>query len=324
MATDGAVNRHNSVAYTAQQERRLATSRLMPGPASEPFSGRSGRPVNGAGLAVSVDSTGAGTYTVTAGAGVIYDSAYATQGAWEFEIDTSIGPVSFPARPAGGTSRVDLIIARIYDQDISVGAVREVKIERVNGTASASPSAPSMPFLSLLLATVLVPSSGTISVTANPVVTTAAGGILPVATTAERNALVTAGIAYRGLVIDNAQTGSLERFNGTAWTQLQEVDYAAPVTVSTYGSGFAATAEGSAYSRKSGWVEVTLVAAKTTIAATDIVFTLPVGFRPDRKVRFIGQFSGAIRCLEVNTDGTVVVAVATTGGVAASVSFPAA
>jgi hypothetical protein len=169
-----------------------------------------------------VDSTGAGTYSVTAGAGVIYDSAFASQAPWEFEIDNGVAAVAFPARPGVGTSRIDLIVARIYDVDISVGSVREVKIERVNGAASATPSAPALPALSLLLATCTVPNAGAITVVSTTAVTTAAGGILPVATTAEMDALKTSGTAYRGMVVDNAQTGSLHRYDGTNWKRLRD------------------------------------------------------------------------------------------------------
>jgi hypothetical protein len=234
MATDGKVTFWDAdaqtklPAYNAQELRQLDSPLLMPGPASAPFSGRSGRQVNGSGLAVTVDPTGAGSVTVSQGAGVIYDGSYAVQGAWRFAT-SGAKTVALAARPGSGTSRIDLVVARIYDSALAgAGSVKELKIEVVTGggsfggTVGATPTAPSLPPLSLLLSTLTVTSTSgaAISKTDTTAVTVAAGGILPVATTAEMNALKTAGIAYRGLVVDNAQTGVLHRYNGTDWKVL--------------------------------------------------------------------------------------------------------
>lgn len=219
MATDGAVNRWNGVAYAASDERLLSSGLWMPGASTAPFSARAGRRVNGTGLSVSVGGAPE-AWTVTPGWGVIYDAAYAAQGPFNFEIPAA-KTANMPARPATGLSRIDLIVARIYDTDIGVGAVKEVKIELVPGDAASPATAPAIPALSLVLATLSVPAAGAITVTQSTQRTVAAGGILPVATTAERDALPN---PWRGLVVDNAQTGRIEHFNGTAWKQLREVD----------------------------------------------------------------------------------------------------
>lgn len=218
MATDGYVNRWNGVAYPAASERLLGSALLMPGPAGEPFSARSGRRVGGSGLTVTVGGSPESA-TVTSGAGVIYDSGFAAQGPYVFELPASKS-VALPARPASGQSRIDLVIARVYDSDAGVGAAKELKIELVAGVPGASPSAPTLPALSLELARLTVPASGTVAVTGSSRRSVAAGGILPVATTAERDAIAS---PWRGLVVDNAQTNSLERFDGTAWKALREV-----------------------------------------------------------------------------------------------------
>lgn len=215
MATDGAVNRLNGIAYPASDERLLDAPLLMPGPASAPFSAFGGRRVNGAGLTASVSGSPE-AWTVTAGAGVIYDSGYASQGAWRFHIPNNITGI-MPARPSTGQSRIDLLVARIYDTDVSVGSTREIKVERIGGTAGASPTPPAVPDLSLLLATLTVPATGSITVTPTTTRVVAAGGILPVATTSERDALVTAGVAYAGLAVFNTQAGRIETYNGSEW-----------------------------------------------------------------------------------------------------------
>lgn len=206
---DGYALRHNQVAYPAADERRLLSPLLMPGVG--PFSAKPGRRVDGNGLTVSVGGSPE-SYTVSAGAGVIFQSAYAAGGAWLFEIPTAVTR-ELPSRPGSGQSRIDLIVARIYDADSSVGATRETVIERIAGNPSPSPSAPTTPALSLLLATLTVPASGSIVVTNSSERTVAAGGVLPVATTSDRDALT----PWRGLVVQNGQTGRLEYFDGSAW-----------------------------------------------------------------------------------------------------------
>jgi hypothetical protein len=220
MVTDGTVNRWNAdpitklPQYTAADERMLISPLVMPGPVGAPFSARSGRRVNGAGLALSVGGSPE-AWTVTRGPAVIYDPGFPGSGGW---------PVALPndkteaigARPGAGLSRVDLIVARIYDGDVIGSGPRELKIERVAGDPSNStPEPKALPALSFEIGRLVVPNSGAITVTQSTARTVAAGGVLPVATTAERDKLKTDGIAYRGLVVDNAQANRLERYDGT-------------------------------------------------------------------------------------------------------------
>lgn len=246
MATDGYADRWNGVAYAAADERRMASIDQMPGSAAAPFSARGGRRVNGSGLNVTVSSTGNGSVTVTAGACRVYDANFASQGGWDAEFPNTVGPLTLSARPASGQSRIDLVVARIYDADLSVGSVKEAKIEVVTGGPGASPSAPGTPAMSLVLATLTVPSSGTISVTQAGAKTVSAGGVLPVETTSERDDLVTAEVAYPGLVVFNAQTQQTEAYTGSGWTG------AAWAAWSFSGSGFGTGITFSGAYRQSG------------------------------------------------------------------------
>lgn len=217
MATDGPVSRFNSVAYSAGDERLLDSALLMPGPASAPFSARSGRRVNGSGLQVSVAGSPE-AWTVTPGPGVVYDTANASAGGWRFAL-RSAKSANLPARPGVGQSRIDYVIARIYDTDVLGAGPREFKIEHVAGGPGSTPSPPDMSTrpLSFILATLNVPNTGPISITQSAARTAAAGGILPVATVAERDALKTDGTAYEGMYVDVASTNSLDRYDGTNW-----------------------------------------------------------------------------------------------------------
>lgn len=227
MATDGKATwwdaSSGAPAYVAQELRQIDALEVMPGPVSEPFSGRPGRRVNGKGLEVTVSSTGNGSVTVAAGVCLLYSSAQASQGVWRAQFP-QIGPIALGARPTSGQSRIDLVVARLYDSGSGVGSVKEAKIEVIAGSPNATPSAPSLPAgaIYLELDRLTVPSSGTITHVQTTQRTVAAGGILPIDTTAERDALVAAGIAYRGLVVDNAQTGGLERYTGSGWVSITD------------------------------------------------------------------------------------------------------
>lgn len=202
MVSDGHVSRLNEVEYPAAAERLLDSALLMPAGAGG-FSARSGRRP-GAGLAVTFSIL---TATVAPGAGVIYDSDFGAGGPWRFALPVSKS-VTLAARPGAGLVRRDLIIARIYD----VEGQRELKIEAVEGDASATPSKPNLPPLSLELGVADVGPSGPVSFVANTARTVAAGGILPVATTAERDGLEA---PHDGQTVWNAQAKRLETFDAS-------------------------------------------------------------------------------------------------------------
>jgi hypothetical protein len=202
--------------YDALELRRMESVQMMPGgPTSAPFSVKSGRRVNGAGLQVSIGGSPE-SWTVTPGPFEVYTSTYDTQGGWRGAIpDARSGPIG--ARPGNGTSRIDLIVVRIYDADTIGSGAREVKVERLQGQAGPSPQPPTPPAGSITyeVCQLLVPASGAITVTHSTERTVAAGGILPVPTTAAMDKLKTDGIAYAGLVVHNEQTDALHRYDGT-------------------------------------------------------------------------------------------------------------
>lgn len=219
MASDGPVMRWNQVEYSAGDERLMSSALLMPS-GTGAFSARSGRRPGGLGATVSGT-----TVTIQPGAGVVYDAAYASAGPWLFALP-ALKTIPLGARPGSGQSRIDLIVARIYDPDSGLGSARELKIERVAGTASPTPSAPSLPAMSLEIARATVPATGNVSLTLSSARTVAAGGILPVATVAERDALPSPAA---GLAVYVEATGELCIHDGTGWkrwTPSQDTDWA--------------------------------------------------------------------------------------------------
>lgn len=217
MATDGYVDRWDDIDYNAADERRLSSVLLTPGATA--FSSRSGRRPGGGGLVTTVVGSSSAAKPVlrtSAGAGVVFDPNNAGAGAYRFATPSAVD-LTLGDRPGTGASRIDLIVARIRDVGVGVGAESTLKIELVQGNPGSSPSAPALPPLSMLVSAVNVPASGAITITPSTDVAVAAGGILPVASTAERDKLKTDGIAYEGMYVDVAATDSLDRFDGTNW-----------------------------------------------------------------------------------------------------------
>jgi hypothetical protein len=289
MVTDGYANRLNGVDYNAVDERRFGAASLMPGgPTSAPFSAKAGRRVNGAGLTVSVGGSPE-AWTCTAGAGVVYDSAYASQGAYRFEIPNSVS-ANLPARPGAGQTRTDLIVARIYDAQALGSGATEVRIERVAGTPGTPGAVPTLPALSVEVARLTVPDSGSITVTQSTERTVAAGGVLPVATTAAMDKLKTDGVAYRDLVVGNAQTNSLYRYDGTNFIQIKDAASDTDWTALNLGGGWGAFGgiyAPPAYRRVGDIVELRGVIKSGFGTGAMLNSVLPSGFQPTHSRMFV-------------------------------------
>ncbi|MFJ3900433.1 hypothetical protein [Streptomyces sp. NPDC090025] len=138
--------------------------------------------------------------------------------------------------------RVDLVVLRVYDNDVDSLGKYEAAVEIVKGTAAANPVAPAAPVRSLPLFSVVVKkgaSAGTGGIDwAGPTTTTdlrttvvAAGGILPV----YNNAGVPG--SYPGQYQDNENAHFLQRWDGTAWVAYpKEVGGIAPSGAVSAGS----------------------------------------------------------------------------------------
>ena len=214
MVSDGYARRWNGVQYDGAQERRLDSVMVAPGGAG-PFSGLPGKRVNGAGLVVSIAGSPE-QVSVTAGGGVIVDAG-SDAGVWTFEIPQSVTVAGEISRPGSGQSRIDWVVARLYDTDSGLGTQKDVKLERWAGSAGSSPSDPTIPdgAVYLRLATLTVPASGTaITVTATTDRTAAAGGVVPMST-ARRDALAEAGALYAGFALYNTTSKQLEVYDGS-------------------------------------------------------------------------------------------------------------
>ncbi|MFI8518968.1 hypothetical protein ACIGEZ_14245 [Streptomyces sp. NPDC085481] len=181
--------------------------------------------------------TGPMTATVYHGKAVIQGGT--TDGAYPVALDEDITITFADGDPLN--PRLDLVVVRVYDNDVDALGKYEAVVEIVKGTPAANPVAPAAPARSLTLFTVLVKkgaSAGTggidwVGGAATDLRTTlvSAGGILPV----YNNAGVPG--AYPGQYQDNDNAHFLQRWDGTAWVAYpKEVGGVAPSGTVSAGS----------------------------------------------------------------------------------------
>ncbi|MFG3346891.1 hypothetical protein ACGF1Z_17695 [Streptomyces sp. NPDC048018] len=163
--------------------------------------------------------TGTGPMTATVYHGKAVVQGATTDGAYPVALDEDI-TITFgdgdPLNP-----RIDLVVLRVYDNDVDTLGKYEAGIEIVKGTPKAVPEVPAAPARSLALFSVLVKkgaSAGTGGIdwaggasTDLRTTVVSAGGILPVYNNA--------GVAgsYPGQYQDNDNAHFLQRWDGTAW-----------------------------------------------------------------------------------------------------------
>lgn len=165
----------------------------------------------GTGNVLSATST---TWTLTPCSAVISPSAATAQGSYRWASDSNVtGAVT----AADATyARKDIVYIQVNDSSSGDGSgALTAPVLYLAGTPSASPAAPSLPARSFLVGTITVPASGggSPSVVLNTARFVAAGGIQPVATQADQDALT----EYEGLRVDRLDLDRELRYNGSRW-----------------------------------------------------------------------------------------------------------
>jgi hypothetical protein len=80
---------------------------------------------------------------------------------------TAVNNLTVAGAPAAGTSRIDLVIARVYDASVIGGSINGWQLEIVTGTAASSPAAPATPASAIVLARLAVAAGQATVATAN-------------------------------------------------------------------------------------------------------------------------------------------------------------
>lgn len=209
------------------------------------------------GTAMVVTQNGTPNMSVNVGAGVAFieGSESSSQGIYVARA-ASVTNLTIATAPGAGTSRIDLVVAKVQDSFYS-GATDAWSLAVVTGTASASPSAPAAPNNSLVLGQVAVGASVTSIVTANIIdrrfFAAASGGNTPCNSTSRPTNL------YDGMGIFEYDTNLYSWTDGANWfpqscvVQSQNVWY-----LPTGGNAFSSTS----------YVNMTLDGVARTITMT--------------------------------------------------------
>lgn len=206
--------------HTAEQLRNYTLALLVAGAQGatslQPRGGVS--PALGNKLAVTQTGSPSMAVLVRSGECVIPGTEGAKQGGYGAGNDAD---VTLAIAAAHATlARIDIVIFRVRDTFYS-GGVDSAVLEVVTGTPAGSPSAPATPANSLLLAQVAVGAAVSSIVNANITDTriwlTSLGGIVPVASQAQQDALLP---LYDGLSIWRTDTDVFSIYNGTAYVTM--------------------------------------------------------------------------------------------------------
>lgn len=138
--------------YPASLDRLLIGSTLQPGV------------LGNAELAVSQRAAGANmSVDVAAGRAVVPMTDAPNQGSALCR-STAVNNLTVGGAPAAGLTRIDLVVARVYDASLIGGSINGWQLEIVPGTAASTPAAPAVPASAIPLAQISI-ASGVASVT---------------------------------------------------------------------------------------------------------------------------------------------------------------
>lgn len=229
------------------QALRLADAVLIGNGSPRPLGARSGiRP-------------GTGEVTVSGSTVTVQPVAYEIDAA----VSTTQGPyrgaepevTTFTLAAADSTNpRKDIVYVRVSDTDADASGARKAEVLYAAGIPAQTPTAPTLPSRSLLIATVDVPklNGGAASVTQANQYAVASGGILPVSSQAEADALT----GTPGMHIRRLDTGALEWFDAAGQRHGDDTGWVAlPPATGSWASGTGTSAP--VVRRRSGQVTVT-------------------------------------------------------------------
>lgn len=302
-----------SPAYSGKTIRQAQSVAMSGATSARPLGTQSGVRFGTPTDTVSVSGS---TVTIKPHAGILDKQASAAAGPYMYAIDANETKTLDAAH--GTHPRIDIITVRLDDPAESDGSSNPaVVVVYKAGTAAASPATPT-PATSreLILATIAVPQSGGGSAVVTWVApyTVAAGAVVPVRDTTERDALATAvgPTTHAPLYVhrvDATAGRNLEcTMDGTTWYVVDARD-----------TGWIAMSVGSGYTGSLATMvrvigDVVYVRGQIdknsgNVASGDTLGTLPVGARPSsssRAVSAVGSAASTMK-LTVSTAGVITV-----------------
>lgn len=267
-----AVSRDGSSNGTTPKGFRLAMGGLL-SKSTTGINVQKGVMWDGAGAVVT--GTAGMAYSVRACDAVVMPSS--TQGPVIVPNDAALS-VATTAAP-GSNSRIDIIWVRQHLVAADGGSDSDVVSEWgcTQGATAASPVAPAIPTGAVELARATVTTGTTqtnsLTITQTHPWVVAAGAPIPVRNNTERAALT----AFDGLIVNNLTSDRLERYNGTAWENLNGSDsgWVAVPAVAPFTSTCEVRKEGTRVTMR-GYVARASGSSTTLTTAA----TVPAGYRP--------------------------------------------
>lgn len=200
----------DGVAITAQQQRQ-GSAALFGAGYDRQLGGRSGFRVGTHSTILVATTT---TWTLKPCSAQLDPGSSTHQGMYGWSTDADVtGPVTAADATYG---RKDIVYIQVNDSSAGDGSgALNANVYYLAGTPAATPVAPTLPARSFLLGTITVPVSGggSPTVVVNPARFVAAGGVLPVASAADRPTHPYAGQQ----VCRTDRDGWIQTYNGTSW-----------------------------------------------------------------------------------------------------------
>lgn len=293
----------DGVQITAKQWRQ-ARAAEHGGGAGRRLGGRSGFRVDTPSNVLTVTST---TWTLGPCAAMIDPMRVTNQGMYGWASDANITGSIEPAHDT--YTRIDRLFVDLLDDTAGDGSGEiDGSVTYQAGQPSATPQAPN--YAGLLVGTITVPplGGGSPTVQLNPARYVAAGGILPVSSQAERDAIPD---KFDGLTVRRMDVTSRheETWNGTKWTAT-DLPWTTLTLTDLFDHASGSGWSGVKYAVRNGWFILSGAATRGNPWGDDQrIADIPAGLRPDNKI----QGSG----VQVATDGVVYLPA---GGIAASFS----
>lgn len=204
-------------AYSGREARQAMSPALAGATPTRPLGARSGvRP----GTSTTTATATSTLWTVKPHAGILDLQSSASAGPYWYAVDADVTGAVTAA--SGSIIRKDILYVELSDPAESDGSsVPGVAVKYLAG--SVANTAPATPARSMRLATITVPISGGGSPTVawDAPYTVAAGGIIPVRSKAERDALTASATVEGPVYVDRLDApGLIERSTGTTWTHV--------------------------------------------------------------------------------------------------------
>lgn len=293
--------------YTAQQYRQGRAAQHGGG-SGRRLGLRSGFRLDTPNSVLTATST---TWTLGPCAAMIDPGHTTHQGGYDWATDANV-PGTVTAADATNP-RKDIVYIQVNDSSAGDGSgALSAPVLYLAGTPGVEPAAPALPARSFLVGTINVPvaGGGSPTVVLNPARYVAAGGILPVYSLDERNAIVDKhdGLTVRRMDITGRPTETYDAaavkwtVSDVPWTDLTLTDLFSPAV----GSGWT----GVKYAVRNGWFILSGAVTRGTAWGDDQrIADIPAGLNPGSKIQGVD--------VQVTTDGVVYIPA---GGVAASFS----